>query len=147
MCTPTRAVAEEHTVVVGAGGTVEGEVRGGSLEGFNAMVEVEAIESWLELELEASIVSAEGGIELPIALLFKKPFRITRQVEVMLGFGPEMLLAPASARVYGGMECAVDFMFWPTKRVGFWIEPSYDVVLRLPASSGVGGTAGVMVGF
>jgi hypothetical protein len=62
----------EHTLVVGIGGAGELELQGGAFHaGANVMVEWDAVENWLELELGASILSAEGGVEMPVDLLFK----------------------------------------------------------------------------
>jgi hypothetical protein len=46
--------------------------------GPNVMIEWDAIEDWLEFEVGASVFSAEGGIEVPIDLLVKKPFKLAR---------------------------------------------------------------------
>jgi hypothetical protein len=146
MLLATPAIADdafEHTIIVGAGGAGEVEIAEGSLRtGGNVFVEWEAIAEWLELELGASLLAAEGGFELPVDLLFKKPFRVSRHVEVMIGLGPEVVhvSTPAKNGTYAGVEFALDFMFWPSPRVGFWVEPSYDVVFRSPASSGFGST-------
>jgi len=140
----------EHTVVVGVGGAAELELGSGELHpGANLMVEWDAVEGWLELELEASVLSADRGVEVPVGLLVKKPFRMARWAELMIGVGPEVVTVstPATKASYFGVELAVDFMFWPTRRVGFWVEPSYDVLLRDGLSHGVGATGGVLVGW
>jgi hypothetical protein len=72
----------EHTIIVGVGGVADLELSNGSLHlGPNAFVEYEAVENWLELELSASLLAVNGGREVPIDLLFKKPFRLTRQLD------------------------------------------------------------------
>jgi hypothetical protein len=140
----------EHTVIVGVGGAAEVELADGSVHpGANVMVEWDAIEDWLELELEASLLSADHGTETPIGLLFKKPFHLTRRAELMVGLGPEVLYVsnPTTRGTFFGVQAAVDFMFWPTQRFGVWIEPSYDLVAREGLSHAIGGTGGLLVGW
>ena len=140
------STAEDRTVIVGAGGTFDAEPREGTVSGgINLMIELELIDNWLELELEGTLSWGDRGLEVPIALLFKKPFAVTRHIEIMLGLGPELVLSAGT--ISGGLECATDFMFWPTRHIGFWVEPSYEVVVRLPASSAFGATSGVTVGW
>src|SRR5258708_22628393 len=82
----------EHTVIVGAGGAIERELSDRSTHaGANVFLEYEAIESWLELELGISWLAVPGGTELPIDLLVKKPFSLTRELEVMVGVGPQIV--------------------------------------------------------
>ena len=143
--------AIEHTIIVGVGAASEVELGDGSLHaGANVMVEWDTIENWLELEVGASVLSAAGGVEVPIDLLIKKPFHLTRWAELMIGIGPEVVAVstPTSKATYFGGEVALDFMFWPWgKRVGLWLEPEYDLVLHDGASSGLGSTAGLLLGW
>jgi hypothetical protein len=143
--------AIEHTVIVGVGGAAELELRDGSVHlGANIMVEWDAIENWLELEVGASVLSAEGGVEVPFDLLAKKPFHLTRWSEFMIGAGPEVVYVhtPTTKATYFGAELALDFMFWPWgRRVGLWIEPEYDLIFHDGSSSGLGATGGVLIGW
>jgi hypothetical protein len=140
----------DRTIVIGVGGAGELELREGSFHpGANVFLEYEAIENWLELELGASLLAAERGVEVPVDLLLKKPFRLSRGVEFMAGLGPEIVHVTGTDRdgTFGGIEFALDFMFWPSQRFGLWFEPSYDVVFRSGTSHGIGSTGGVMVGW
>ena len=140
----------EHTIIVGVGGAAELELRDGSLHpGANLMVEWDAIENWLELEVEASVLSADGGVEVPLGLLIKKPFRLARWAEFMIGVGPELVRVsnPTTKATYGGAQLALDFMFWPSQHVGLWVEPSYDLVFRNAVSHGIGSTGGLLLGW
>jgi hypothetical protein len=142
--------AIEHTIVLGVGGAGEFELGEGSFhQGANVFVEYEAIDDWLELELGASLLFAEAGVEIPIDLLVKKPFQLSRRVEFMPGLGPELVSVSGTGKdgTFGGIEFALDFMFWPSGRVGLWIEPSYDIVFRDGISHGVGGTGGLIFGW
>lgn len=140
----------DRTLVVGLGGAAEVEVADGTLcPGGNIFVEWDAVENGLELELGVSALGAENALQVPVDLLFKKPFRLTRWVEFMVGLGPEIVTTfngPTKGTRFGG-EAALDFMFWPWQRGGFWIEPSCDVVFQDGVSLGIGSTGGIMVGW
>ncbi len=147
---PARARAEDRKLVFGEGGVGELELRERTFHaGVNAFVEWEAVPEWLELELGASLLAIDGGVELPVELQLKKPFRITPGVELMLGVGPEVLQisAPQGQSTVYGVTWALDLMFWPWRHAGFWIEPSNDVYFRDRATLGVGSTGGVLFGF
>lgn len=140
----------EHTIIFGLGGASEIELRGGSLHaGLNVFVEYEAIPNWVELELGASILAAEGGREVPIDLLIKKPFRLTRQLELMIGVGPQIVRVSGTDRngTFAGGELVFDLMFWPARHFGLWIEPTYAFLFRDGVSHSIGATGGVLVGW
>jgi hypothetical protein len=142
--------AGERTVVLGVGGAAELELSDGSVHpGGNVMVEWEAIEGWLELEADVSVLSADGGTVVPVALLAKKPFKLARWAEVMIGLGPEVVTVSTAATkgTFAGGEVALDFMFWPSRHLGFWVEPSYDLLFEDGLSHGVGATGGLLFGW
>jgi hypothetical protein len=46
------------------------------------------------------------------------------------------------------MEFVLDFMFWHTKRVGWYVEPSYGYGLRKSRGErSYGGSAGILIGW
>jgi hypothetical protein len=67
-------------------------------------------------------------------------------IEFMLGIGPEMVHVFGGSTFFGG-EVAFDLMFWPSTRVGLWIEPSYDFIFRDGISHGLGNAGGLLVGW
>jgi hypothetical protein len=90
-------------------------------------VEVEPIENWLELEFTS--LNTTGHSDLSADLLFKKPFKITPGFEFMVGAGPSVsqtLNGPDRGTAVSA-EFALDFMFWPTKDVGWFFEPTYSI--------------------
>jgi hypothetical protein len=141
----------EHALVVGAGAAAEIEesTEGTPSFGTSAFIEWEAIESWLEFELAASVLTANGRVEVPVQVLAKKPFRLGRSAELLVGAGPELVWSSGrDAGPYAGGAVALDFMVWPWgTRLGLWIEPEYDVVLRDGPSSAVGVASGIMAGW
>jgi len=148
---PKEEEGVEHTIVVGAGGDVDVDLGDGSVHGgVNAFVEWNAVPGWLELEVGASVIPADKGVEVPVGLLAKKPFRLTPWSEVLVGIGPELLTVstPDVKGTYFGAVGALDFMFWPFgERVGLWAAPEYSVVFHDGAQSALGATGGVLLGW
>lgn len=93
-------------------------------------VEVTPIENWLELELGTTPTFEHRSTEWDTDLLFKKPWTLSKTVEVMFGVGPVWIHSRengATANFAGG-EAALDFMFWPSakRRFGWYLEPAYQ---------------------
>jgi hypothetical protein len=83
------------------------------------------------LEIEAGVTPffSRGQTEWDTDLLFKKPYTLSKTTEFMFGIGPEWAHTVSngtSTNSIGG-EAALDFMFWPwpTRRLGWYVEPSY----------------------
>ena len=117
--------------------------------GGSLFVEWEAVQSWFELELGLAALAAEGGVEVPIDLLFKKPFRLSRRVELMVGLGPGLVIyrrTPNDGEFFA-LEVAADFMFWLAPRVGFWVEPSYELTVRNGVEHSLSSTGGIIFGW
>ena len=54
---------------------------------------------------------------------------------------------PTTNGTFFGGQAVLDFMFWPTQRFGFWIEPTYDLIARDGLSRGLGRTGGLLIGW
>ena len=61
----------------------EGLRAGGGTVAF----EVTPIEHWLEIEVGVSAIREDTGTELPVDVLFKKPWPLSRGAELMIGAG------------------------------------------------------------
>lgn len=97
--------------------------------GGTIAAEIEPIENWLELEFGLSTLATAGHAELSGDLLFKKPFRLSPTVEFMVGAGPSLsrtLNGPEQGNSWSA-EFALDWMFWPTKNMGWFVEPTWSV--------------------
>ncbi len=138
---------EDHTIVfeIGAAGDWE---RGGPLNpGGTFAFEVTPIEHWLEIEVGATAIADRGGLELPADILFKKPWQPSQSFEVMVGVGPEVVHDFGDRQTFWGAEAVLDLMFWPKPRVGWYVEPGYEVVWRDGTTHhGAGFAAGLLLG-
>jgi hypothetical protein len=118
--------------------------------GGSVGVEVTPIEEWLEIEAGATLLTTGGRREIEGDVLFKKPFRLSSTAEFMVGLGPQ-----ASRKLYGegrgtsiGLEFILDFMFWPTKNLGWYFEPGYGYGIgNSKGERSFGGSVGILFGF
>jgi len=140
---------DDHFIVL-EGGAVGSHTLGekSSQGGVTIAAEVTPVENWLELELGITAIAAGGGTEVSSDLLFKKPWRLSSRAEFMAGIGPEIVRGAGSDRgTFLGGEAVLDFMFWPRRNVGWYAEPSYDVVSRHGIARGLGISAGLLIGW
>jgi hypothetical protein len=93
-------------------------------------------------------IRSPGVTELPIDVLFKKSWRLSPQVEFMVGGGPELIHATGPEHgTFWGLESVVDFMFWQWKDVGWYVEPGYQATFRNGSMrNGMGFAAGLILG-
>jgi hypothetical protein len=89
--------------------------------GPSVAIEVTPIEHWLEIEAGISPLRSKDGTEWEADLVFKKPFQLSKNVEFMIGAGPQW----SSANALGAVA-VLDFMFWVTPQYGWFVEPSYS---------------------
>ena len=111
-------------------------------------IETTPIENWLELEFGLTTLATAGRTEMSGDLLFKKPFKLSPTVEFMIGAGPSIsktLNGPDQA-ISVSPEVALDFMFWPTKNIGWFVEPTWSVNPRNGQQSAAV-NVGILVGF
>jgi hypothetical protein len=109
--------------------------------------EVTPIEHWLEIEVGVSAIHADGVTEIPIDVLFKKPWSVSPEFEVMVGIGPELTHSTGSdSATYWGVSSVLDLMFWPKKNVGWYLEPGYEVTFRNGTEHGFALAAGLIIG-
>ena len=140
---------QDHALILEIGGASESPIHDGTSNfGGTLAAEITPIERWLELESGITVLSTAKHSELSADLLFKKPFRLSSSAEFMAGLGPSV------SRTMGGpergtalsLEAVLDFMFWPSKRVGWYIEPGWSVSFR-KREQFLGATAGLLLGF
>jgi Bacterial SH3 domain len=139
----------EHSFVLEFGTAGEWPLRA-ELPNFGGTIagEIEPIENWLEIEFGVATLATSGYAELSEDLLFKKPFRLSPTVEFMAGAGPSYS-QPLNGPERGGnwsAEFALDWMFWPSKNLGWFIEPTWSVNPRNGQQSAAV-SIGVLIGF
>jgi hypothetical protein len=138
---------EQHRLVIlelGASG--EREISDHTLHiGPAVGLEIEPIENWLEIELGASTNSSHGARNWEIEMPFKKPFRLSGTIEVMPGLGPtwtHTTQSGAQSSTWGAVA-VIDLFVWRTKRLGWFLEPSYGIALNNGNKKSVGLTGGI----
>lgn len=146
---PKPAEDEDHKIVYELGWAGEYSVA----EGFHAKgatfaFEVTPVKDRLELEGGVTAIRAKGITETSVDLLFKKPWSLSRRVEFMAGVGPELIHATgAEAGTSWGVSAVADFMFWPRRNVGWYLEPGYEAVFRAGVTrQGFAIAAGLIIG-
>jgi hypothetical protein len=139
---------DDHAVVFELGAAGDWSRAEGFHPGGTFAFEVTPIENWLELEVGVTAIWAESGTEIPVDLLFKKPWRFSPQFEFMIGVGPELIHATGPAHTtFWGLSSVLDFMFWPRKNVGWYVEPGYELTFRDgTAHHGLAIAAGLLIG-
>lgn len=145
---PTAHDDEDHAVVFELGWAGDWSRSEGLHHGGTFAVEVTPIEHWLEVEIGFTAIRDDVAAEMPIDVLFKKPWRFSRQFEFMIGLGPEVVHATGPAHAtFWGLSSVLDFMFWPRKNVGWYVEPGYEVTFRDGSRHhGIGLAAGLLIG-
>jgi hypothetical protein len=145
----TASDVEDHSVVFELGWVGDwSHEEGVHPKGATFAFEVTPIEHWLELEVGVSTLRADGATEVPIDVLFKKPWQISPQFEFMIGVGPELVHVTGTApQTYWGLSSVLDFMFWPKKSIGWYVEPAYEVTFHDgTAHHGLAVAAGLLIG-
>ena len=122
---------------------------GGSAAGPAVAVEVTPIENWLELEAGVTPLFGHSTTEWDVDLLVKKPWTLSRTVEFMFGAGPEWVhtISHGSTTSAVDGEAALDFMIWPapSRRFGWYVEPSYALDFRRGHEQSLGVSAGLLI--
>jgi hypothetical protein len=111
--------------------------------GGTAAVEFTPIKEWLEIEAGVTPLFTRHSSEWDTDCLFKKPWTLSKKVELMVGLGPEWVYT----RQFGvgrnalAMEGALDFMFWPSpkRKFGWYLEPAHE--------NSLGITGGLLIAF
>ncbi len=141
---------KDHSFVLEIGSAGEWSLNESSSQfGGTLAVEATPVENWLELESGVTALKALDHTEVGFDLLFKKPYRLSRNAEFMFGLGPEVV------HNFGGndriasydMEFVLDFMFWPSTNVGWYVEPGYSSTFAQKSAQSLGISAGLLIGF
>ena len=140
---------DDHSVVFELGWAGDWSHREGlHAKGGTFAFEVTPIEHWLELEFGVAAVRADGVTEVPIDVLFKKPWQVSKQFEFMVGIGPEVIHSSGpTPQTYWGVSSVLDLMFWPKRNIGWYLEPGYEITFPNDSTHhGLAMAAGVLIG-
>jgi hypothetical protein len=136
-----RADDDHHGAVLELGAAVERSLQDGTSSfGPTVGIEVTPIEHWLEIEAGITPLRSRDGTEWEADLVFKKPFQLSKNVEFMVGAGPQWSSANALSVV-----TVADFMFWTTPQYGWFVEPSYSYGLSRGHEQCLGVNIGLLI--
>ena len=111
-----RAEEKEPSALIELGGATEWGLRDGG-QSFGPAVSIDVTPLKDLLEIEAGVTSLFGGghTEWSTDLVFKKPFTLSKTVEVEFGVGPEWIHTTGGGKTADslGGEAVVEFQFWP----------------------------------
>jgi hypothetical protein len=143
----SRAQEREHKYVLEIGPAGEWPFKDKANFGGTFAIESTLIENWLEIEMGLTALSTKGRSEWSGDLLLKKPFNISPTFELMIGAGPSIgkTLNGPNRDTDVSATFALDFMFWPTKNLGWFVEPTWSINPRTRQQA-VGFTAGPLIG-
>ena len=121
---------DKEVAVIELGAAGSWNFKGGSSFGPTVAVEVTPIGKWLELEAGVTPFFSRHSTEWGTDLLFKKPWTLSKKVELMVGIGPEWIHTNETGKSPNSVsgEAVIDVMFWPSKkhRFGWYVEPGYE---------------------
>jgi hypothetical protein len=145
---PANPDDDDHAVVFEIGAAGDWSRSEGAHPGTTFAFEVTPIEQWLELEIGVTAIHGDDGTEVPVDVLFKKPWRISSTFEFMIGIGPEIIRATGQhPETFWGVSSVADFMFWPRRNIGWYVEPGYELTFRDGQKHhGLGIAAGLLIG-
>ncbi len=147
-----RAEEKEPSALIEIGGATEWDLRdGGQSFGPAVAIEVTPLKDWLEIEGGVSSLFGGGRTDWNTDLVFKKPFTLSKTVEVEFGVGREWLHATGGGKTADslGGEAVVEFQFWPwpNRNYGWYLEPSYGYDFGSGHGQSVGVTVGLLIAF
>jgi hypothetical protein len=143
------ASTEEPAFVLEVGPAAEWPLRGERANyGGNIGIEREVIEDWLELEAGLTGLATSARGELSEDLLFKKPFRLSPDLEFFIGVGPELAhtFTGSDKGTSTSVEFAAELMYLPSSGIGWYVEPAFSVE-PVSGKKAFGVTGGVAIGF
>jgi hypothetical protein len=121
---------------VESAGSVSGEIARGAERrvlrrvGVSLGVERVLVPGWLDAEVSVLVAPGSGGLTLPIDLVLKKPFELSRSVEGFIGLGlaTEWLEAGESETAYGAAS-QLGVYYWLDRHFALVFEGEYNLLL------------------
>lgn len=122
------ADTDHHDVVLEIGTTGEQGLGGDGKTSFGPSIAlaVTPIEHLLEIEFGVAPMISGGDTDWKGEIIFKKPFELSKNVELLVGIGPEWSTLSNSF----GAVAKLDLVYWKTPQFGWFVEPSYSYGLN-----------------
>jgi hypothetical protein len=133
------------------GAAAEWAVPGGGFSfGPSVAIEYTLIKDWLEVELEVSpLFGGAGSTDWDTEFVFKKPYSLSDQIEVMPGIGPAWLYKTSRDGTSNslGAVALIDVQIWPSRErnFGWFVEPSYGYDFGREHEQSLGVTFGLLI--
>jgi hypothetical protein len=83
---------------------------------------VTPIEHQLEVEFGLTPMFDHGKADWEGEIVFKKPFELSKNLELLVGIGPQWATPSNSF----GAVAKLDLVYWKTPKIGLFVEPSYS---------------------
>lgn len=114
-----------------------------------ASVEFTLIPRWMKFEVGTSPAFQHHVTEWDTDFLFKKPFTVSKHVEILPGVGPAWIHTREDGVTTNTVALAavLDFMFWPTAshKIGWYVEPGYEYNFAREHQHSIGFSAGILI--
>jgi hypothetical protein len=124
------AADEEHSIVLEIGGAGDWGFHGGAAYGPDIGLEFTVIKGVLEVATGVTPLISKGNAEIGTDLIFKKPFELSKQLEMLIGAGPEWIYRSGGESQRNSVAAVVvaDFVYSqsPESAVAIFVEPAYS---------------------
>ena len=145
-----QAEDKEPSALIELGSAGEWGLRdGGRSFGPAVSIDVTPLKDLLEIEAGVTPLFGGGRTEWSTDLVFKKPFTLSKTVEVEFGVGPEWIHTTGGGKTADslGAEAVLEFQFWPwpTRNYGWYLEPSYGYDFGSGHGQSIGVTVGLLI--
>lgn len=143
-----RAEEKEPSAVIKFGVEADRAIPGGAVNvGPTTAVEFAVIKEWLSIEVGGASLLTRGPTEWEGQVIFKKPFDLSKTVELMVGAGPSWSYAKGETGKTGA-TFMLDFMIWPQveRKFGWFVETSYTYSLSKDHDRSLSLSVGLLIG-
>lgn len=147
---PSAHAEDQEPVRLELGGAAEGSLQGGGASfGQTVALDIPVIPDWLEIETGVTMLFGNNHMEWDSGILFKKPYELSKSVELEIGVGPAWLHtagAGVPTNSLGG-EAALEFQIWPTadRKLGWFVESSYGYDFGRGHEQSLGVSLGLLI--
>ena len=136
------AEAEHRAAVLEIGAAGEWGIPGGNGSfGPSVGLAVTPIEHLLEIEFGVSPMINGGVVDWKSEIIFKRPFELSKNLELMVGVGPGWSMSTNTVSAIA----MLDLMYWTTPQYGWFVEPSYSYAFNGEHEKNLGLKVGLLI--